>query len=505
MNNNKLFSLVVPFFVLVLMFVFVGAGQAETVTIATSSEAMTLDPIMYNETPTNSVNFNMYEALTILDTEMNVQPCLAKSWENEDKLTWVFHLRKGVKFHNGNKFTAEDVKFSMNRALTHPKSQYKSTLAEVDTIKVRDKYTVAIKTKYPYPILAKKLKSIFIFDSDYVKNHSDQYLATHENGTGPYKLEKWVKDNKMVLKAYENYWQEKADIEKVVLKPITNAATRVASLLSGQADVVIDLPVQDVDKVKEAEGVEALTRPSLRLIFLGMNTQKGPFAKKKVRKAVYHAINEKAIIKQVMNGHAYAAGQFYPEMVFGYNSDIERVEYDPQKARKLLKEAGYPNGFSITFDASNNRYVNDGQIAQAVAIQLAKVGINVKLKVQPKSSFYDKVLSRNTNFYMLGWSNSNGDGSGTLEDLLHTPTEKYGRFNLGNYSNEKIDTLVEKAAKTLDKEKRRDIMQKAVKIAIEDVAQIPLHYQQQLYGVKKNIEWEPRPDKYLRVYSMDLK
>ncbi len=503
MNKKNYFLMIL--FAVFFVAVFSYGVAADTITIATASDALTLDPIMLSETPTIAVQSNVFDSLVNLDVNMDVQPALASSWEIEDDTTWVFNLRKGVKFHNGDDFDAEDVKFSIERAKNHPKSQFKSSVTEIEEVKVRDDYTVAIKTKFPFPILTRKLKQIFIVSKDYVEANSDQHLQNNAVGTGPYKVDSWEKDEEMVLTYFDDYWGNKPEFDKAVLKPISNPATRVSSFLSGEVDILMDLPVQDVDRVKNADGVNVITRPGLRLIFLGFNTQEGPFSNLKVRKAVYHAINEDAIVEHVMNGHAYKAGQFYPETVFGYNPEIERVPYDPEKAKQLLTEAGYPDGFTIQFDSSNDRYMNDGQIAQAVAIQLARVGINVELNVQTKSAHFDKVLSRNTDFYLLGWSNTNGDGMQFLDGLLHSPEDSYGRFNLGNYTNLRVDELIEEAAKTLDDKKRSQIMQEAVKIGMDEVAYLPLHYQQQLYGLKENIAWTPRPDKYIDLYNMGFK
>src|SRR6056297_381797 len=503
MEKKKYFIILV--FTMSFIFLLSFGTGAETVTIATASDALTLDPIMLSETPTIAVQANIFEALVSMDTDMDVQPGLASSWEVENDTTWVFHLRKGVKFHNGDSFDAEDVKFSIERAQNHPKSQFKSPVGQVDSVEIRDDYTVAIKTTFPYPILPRKIGRILICSKDYVEANSDQHLQNNAVGTGPYQVTSWEKDEEMVLTAYEDYWGEKPEVDKAILKPISNPATRVSSFLSGEVDILMDLPVQDVERVEEAKGVKVVTRPGLRLIFLGVNTQEGPFSKLKVRQAVYHAINEDAIVEHVMNGHAYKAGQFYPDTIFGYNPDVKRVPYDPEKAKQLLAEAGYPDGFTIQFDSSNDRYMNDGQIAQAVAIQLARVGINVELNVQTKSAHFDKVLSRNTDFYLLGWSNSNGDGIQFLDGLLHSPEDSYGRFNLGNYSNEEVDKLIEEAAKTLNDKKRSQIMQEAVKIGMDEVAYLPLHYQQQLYGLKENIAWTPRPDKYIDLYNMGFR
>ncbi len=493
-------------FLLTFLLVFTagGAAAAKTITVATSNDALTLDPYMLSETPTNSVNFNMFEGLVFFDSELNIMPGLAKSWEAEDDTTWVFYLREGVEFHNGEEMTAEDVKFSFERAKNHPKSQQKSSVADVESVSVRDKYTVEIKTTYPAPVLTRKIQSIVIYSKDYVEANSDQYLQNNPVGTGPYMLESWNKDEEMVLTFFEDYWREKPEVDRAVLRPISNPATRVAALLSGEVDVLIDLPVQDMEKVENAEGVNVISIPDTRLIFLGMNYQEGPFADKRVRQAVYHAINEDAIVEHVMNGHAYPASQLSPDFVFGHDPDLDRLEYDPEKAKKLLAEAGYPDGFTVQFDSSNDRYVNDGQIAQAVAIQLARVGINVELNVQTKSAHFDKILARNTDFYLLGLSSS-GDGGSALELLVHTPDDKYGRFNLGNYSNKEIDNVIEEAARTIDEDKRLNLLQKAARMTMEDVGLIPLHFQEQLYAVKNIVNWTPRPDKYLKLYNIGFK
>ncbi|RCW47787.1 MULTISPECIES: ABC transporter substrate-binding protein [unclassified Halanaerobium] len=502
MCNFKKISIFIIF--VIMMAAFSSGVFAKTVTIATSNDALTLDAYMLSETPTNSVNHMISEPLTFFDKEMNVIPGLAESWEAVDDTTWIFNLRKGVKFHNGEEFTAEDVKFSIERAQNHPKSQMKSYVADIEEVNIIDEYTIEFKTLYPTPILARKLQSVVMYSKDYTEANTDSHMQNNPVGTGPYMVESWEKDEEMVLTFFEDYWREKPEVDRVILRPITNPATRVAALLSGEVDILIDLPVQDVENIKENGGVEVITLPDLRLIFLGMETTEGPLADVRVRKAIYHAINEDAIVEHVMNGHAYPASQFFPEFVFGYNPNIERLEYDPEKAKELLAEAGYPDGFTIQLDSSNDRYINDGQTAQAVAIQLARVGINVELNVQTKSAHFDKVLSRNTEFYLLGWS-TNGDGASALEALLHTPEGKYGRFNLGDYSNKEFDRLTEEAAQTLDPEKRLKLMQQAVKIAMDDVAQIPLHFQQQIYAVQNYIDWTPRPNKYLKPYEIGFK
>ncbi len=489
-----------------------GAISAEkTLIVGRSSEARSLDPYFHNETPTNSLNRNVHDGLVQFDSELKVLPALATKWDNPDNLTWIFHLRKGVKFHNGDPFTAEDVKFSIERCKNWERSGFKATVSQVDKVEVIDPHTVKVTTKKPFGILPRKLAQVVILSKKFAEAHGDDYLATHENGTGPYIVQEWVKGDHLTLVANKNYWGGAPKIGKAFVRPLTNDATRTAAILSGEVHVIDDLPVRDVDRVKANKKVQVVSRPGLRLIYLQMDhdradspkvqspTGKNPFMDARVRKAIYLGIDEDAIVEHVMNKFAFPAGQFYPSAVFGYDETIKRPACNPQKAKGLLAEAGYPNGFTVTLDSPNDRYVNDEKIAQAVASSLAKIGITVKVNALPKATFFPMTDRRETSFFLIGWACGDGDASAFLDGIAHTFDKQkgYGRYNRGRYSNSKVDELVEAASATVVPQERLKAMIEAQRIALlEDQAFIPLHFSVDLYAISKKIAWKPRADHY---------
>ena len=517
MKLTKLFNI---FLIIVLGLIFFGSKQIvsaeEALIVGRSSEPRSLDPYYHNETPTNSFNRNVHDGLVAFDSELNVVSALASKWENPDNLTWIFHLRKGVNFHNGDPFTAEDIRFSIERCKNWEKSGFKATVSQVENVEVIDPYTVKITTKKPFGILARKLAQVMILSKKFVESHGDDYLTTHENGTGPYVVKEWIKGDHLTLVANEKYWQGAPKIKKVIVRPLTNDPTRTAAILSGEVHIIDDLAVRDVARIKANQKVSLVSRPGLRLIYLQMDqdrvnspkvespTGKNPLMDVRVRKAIYLGIDEEAIVKYVMNSFAFAASQFYPSAVFGYDKTIERPAYSPKKAKKLLTEAGYPNGFTITLDSPNDRYVNDEKIAQAVAASLAKIGIKVKVNAIPKATFFPMSDRRETSFFLIGWACGDGDASAFLDGIAHThdKAKGYGRYNRGRYSNTKVDRLVEAASATVNTEERFKAMIEAQRIALlEDQAFIPLHFQVDLYAKSDKIKWKPRADHYFYYYD----
>jgi peptide/nickel transport system substrate-binding protein len=495
------------------------AMAATTLVHGSASEPRALDPYFHSETPTNSMNKNLYDALLHFDSELQVHPGLALTWDNPDSLTWIFHLRKDVTFHDGAPFTAADVKFSIERAKNWAKSGFKSTVNKVQSVEVVDDYTVKITTPKPFGILHRKLAQIGIMNKAYVEKHGDEYQTDHPNGTGPYKLVEWVKGDHITLTANENHFNGAPAIKQIIVRPLTNDATRTAALLSGEINIADDIPVLDVARIKSNKKVKLTSRPGLRLIYLQMDHDrdvspkakgpdgKNPLRNKKVRQAIYLAINEDAIVKHVMNGFAFPASQFYPKEVFGYDDTITRPAFNPDKAKALLAEAGYPDGFDLTIDSPNDRYVNDDKIAQSVAASLSRIGINMKVNALPKKTFFPMTDRREASFFLIGWSCADGDGSAFLDGIAHTYDKDrgFGRYNRGRYSNPEVDRLIEAAGGTVDQDQRLKHMQAAQRIAlIEDQAFIPLHYQVDLYGNSKNVKWTPRADHYFYYRDMAI-
>ena len=438
-------------------------------------------------------------------SEGTLVPALALKWEHPDLLTWRFYLRKGVKFHNGNAFNAADVKFTFERLSDPDVSEFTNTGKQIDSVTIVDDYTVDIKTKQPIPWFANNMHQIFIMDKESTESRDPGDVMVKAIGTGAYKFVEWVKGSYIRMEANADYWEGAPPINKVEIRPITESSTRFAALVSGQVDIVTGVPVELFDKVKQNPKLQVISRPARRSIFLGIGNKPGsPTADNRVRKAMYMAINEDEIIAKIMRGHATPAAQVPDPPTIGYNATIKRLAYDPEMAKKLLKEAGYESGFDITLTGPNDRYVQDAKIAEAVARYLAKVGIRVKLDVKPKSVFFPEVTKGILDFYLIGWFDGTFDMGRTYFKLVHTRDEEkgFGVFNGAAFSNSEIDKLLESTADIVDTAERKETLQKLNKMAMDNIAWIPLHYQEDLYAIQqgKGIKFQPRPDRWM-VYK----
>ena len=438
-------------------------------------------------------------------SEGELAPALATKWERPDELTWKFYLRKGVTFHNGNSFNALDVKFTFERLVDPKVSEFTNTGKSIDSVTVIDDYTVEIKTKDPIPWFANNMHQIAIMDKESTEKREFSDVFEKPIGTGAYKLVEWVKGSYIKMEANADYWEGVAPIKNVEIRPIKESSTRFAALVSGQVDIVTGVPVELFDKVKNNPKLKIIQKPARRAIFLGLgNKVDSPTADLRVRKAMYMAINEDEIIAKIMRGHASPAAQIPDPPTIGYNADIKRLSYDPAKAMELLKEAGYADGFDITLTGPNDRYVQDAKIAEAVARYLAKVGIRVKLDVKPKSIFFPELTKGILDFYLIGWFDGTFDMGRTYFKLAHSRDEAkgYGAFNGSSYSDADVDALLEATADIVNPEKRAKALMNLNKLAMDKVAYIPLHYQEDLYAIQKSkgFTFNPRPDRWI-VYK----
>ena len=439
--------------------------------------------------------------------EGTLAPALAVRWERLDELTWKFELRKGVKFHNGNPFTAADVKFSFERLSNPDVSEFINTGKTIAAIETPDDFTVVIKTKEPIPWFANNMHQVFIMDKESTESRDPGEVGVKPIGTGAYKLVEWVKGSYVRMEANENYWEGAPAIQKVEVRPITESSTRFAALASGQADLMSGVPVELYDKILKNLKLDVVSRPARRSIFLALGNKPGsPMNDVRVRKAMYMAINEDEIIKKVMRGHAAPAAQVPDPPTIGYNGNIKRLSYDLGAAKKLMKEAGYEKGFEVTLSGPNDRYVQDEQIAEAVAKYLAKIGIKAKLDVKPKSIFFDQVAKgEGLEFYLIGWFDGTFDMGRTYYKLAHSRggEKGYGSLNGANYSDPELDKLLESTAGIVDPQERGKVLQQLNKMAMVDkIVWIPLHYQEDLYAIQKGkgIKFQPRPDRWM-VYK----
>lgn len=497
---------------LILSTGLIGTAAQEEIVIGLGSDALYLDPHQQNETTTNMLVSHIFESLVEATADLEIVPALAERWIRYSDTDWIFHLRKGVKFHNGSDLTAEDVKFSIERVRTTIIANMVAPIAQVNVI---DDYTIEIITAEPYAVLLRDLRGIKIVDKDYVSAVGDEYFNLNPIGTGPYKLQEWIKADHITFVANQDYWGRIPEFKQATFKPITNVATRTAALLSGDVDFIVNVPVRDTIRIERSPNLELIRKPSLRLIYLHVDGWRdksptidlpvNPLQDLRVRQAIYYGINIDAIVKSVMNGHAYPAEQYVQSTHLGYLDGIERYPYNPEKARELLKEAGYPDGFTVTLDSPNDRYVNDALVAQAIASQLAKIGIKIELNLMPKSLFFDYVRPGDkSSLVMSGWSATSG-GAGRMYEVFLITRDKYegyGGSNRGHYSNSEFDRMVLKASSTASIEERDEYLQEATKIALNDLALIPLYYQEDLLAKKDFIDYTPRVDNYILAYEM---
>ena len=498
---------------LAFMFVFVSTQSfAKTLKWSMQGDSLTLDPHAQNEGPTTQVSRQIYEALVTRGLDMKIGPQLATKWKAVDPNTWYFFLREDVKFSNGQKMTSDDVVFSILRA-KQPTSDFKEYISTISGVKAIDDYTVQIKTSKPNPILLNQLSNIFIMSKQWSADNfavapqnwdagQETFSATNAMGTGPFKITLREPNTKTVFKKNSKWWGNvEHNITEIQLLPIKNAATRVAALLSGEIDLVTDAPVQDLNRISSSGDHKVESTPQMRTIFLGMdqkadklrtgNTGDNPFKKKEVRQALYQAIDIEAIKKKVMRGLSEPAGIITFPGVNGYTTDLDkRLPYDVDAAKKLLADAGYPNGFDVELRCPNDRYVNDEAICTAVVGMFGKIGVNVNLFAQTKSKHFKELKDNQGDFYMLGW------GVPTLDShyVFHYLYETDASWNKVNFSDADVDAAIRVMEGEVDLDKRNAAIAKAWGIVRDNIAYLPLHHQVISWASKSNVNVPIRPN-----------
>ncbi len=496
-------------------------ASAETMRWARAGDSLTLDPHAQNEGPTSALAHQIMEPLVMRDMTGAMVPALATEWavSGEDPNVWIFRLREGVTFHDGAAFDSEDAVFSFERAMT-PDSDYKELLASVKEVKANGPYEFHIVTDGPNPIMPSNLTNLFILDKGWAEANNavkvqdfeggeETFAARNANGTGPYMLVSREPDTKTVLKAYDGYWGKgefPMQVTEIIYTPIQNAATRVAALLSGEVDFIQDVPVQDLGRVADADGLDVRTAPQNRVIFFGMNQGdadlatddvdgKNPFADKRVREAMLMSINRAAIRQVVMRGQSQPAGVAMPPFVNGWTAELDQVPaVDLKKAKSLMSEAGYGDGFSITLNCPNDRYINDEAICQAAVGMMAQIGIKVNLDAKPKAQHFPLINNLETDFYMLGWGVPTYDSEYIFNFLAHTKSEKYGSWNGTRYSNPDLDAKIVALASETNLDKRNNDIAAIWKQVQDDILYLPIHHQVLNWGMKSNIDTIVAPD-----------
>jgi len=510
-------------------------AQGKVFRWANDGDVNSMDPYARNETFLLAFLQNIYEPLARRDKKSQLEPALAVKWGQSSPMTWYFDLRQGVKFHDGTPFTADDVVFSLNRA-NGKGSNMQTYFATVKAIRKVNDFRVEVDTNVPDPLLASKWAQIYIMSKAWAEKHNAQtvgdltkneenYATRNAMGTGPFKLKSREPDVKTVLEPNKEWWDKKVEhnLSEVVFSRIANAATRIAALRSGEIDMVYTVPPQDTDTLAKDPNTKIIQGPETRVVYLGWDhfrdellysniKGKNPFKDKRVREAMYRSIDVNAIKRTVMRGQSYPTALMVAPVINGYTKELDKRPplLKPEQAKKMLADAGYPNGFEVTLDCPTDRYVNDEKICQAVVGMLARIGIKVNLRAQTRLKYFAQILlpKADMSFFMLGWSPAaTFDVHDVFINLIQTynPATKKGQFNPGRYSNKKFDELADKVQVETDVKKRNAMIAEATKIYTSDYAYIPLHQQALIWAARKNVDLVQTSDNSFQLRWVRIK
>ena len=502
-----------------------GSASAQTLRWASQGDPQTMDPHSQNESMTNMMNGQVYERLTTRDRALAIRPSLATEWQQISPLQWRFKLRPNVKFHDGTPFTADDVLFSVQRA-KEPTSLIANYAAMLGEVKKIDPLTVEFQLASVNPIFLQHLDTIFIMNRAWsekhrvtrpldFKNKEESYASLNANGTGPYVLTSRAPGIKTTYKRNPNWWgRHEGNVQEIVYTPISNDATRVSALLSGDIDLVLDPAPRDLARLRNTAGVKILEGPENRVLFIGMDQgrdkllyatvpgDRNPFKDPRVRQALYQAIDIQTLKTKLMNGQAFPTGGLTPSPLGAYNdAELEkRLPFDLPRARALMAEAGYADGFEVTLDCPNNRYVNDEEICIALAAMWAQIKVKLRVNAMPRVTYFAKTEKLDTSLYLLGWGGAITDAETTLTPVMRNRGDKgIGYYNWGNVRNDKFDALAAASSVEPDAKKREELVKSALREYTSQVHLIPLHRQMISWALRSNVEAAQRPDNWLEV------
>jgi peptide/nickel transport system substrate-binding protein len=501
------------------------AAQAQTLRWASQGDPQTMDPHSQNEGLTNSMNGQVYERLVMRDKQLGIAPMLATEWQQVSALLWRFKLRPNVKFHDGSPFTADDVVFSVERA-RQPTSQIAAYATALGEVKKIDPLTVEFHLKDVNPIFLQHLDTVFVMSKAWseknrvtkplsFKDKEETYASLNANGTGPYVLVSRQPGIKTVYKRNPAWWGKmEGNVQEIVYSQIANDATRLAALVSGEIDFVLDPAPRDVARLRNTEGVKIIDGMENRIIFIGMDQArdsllygkspdgKNPFKDVRVRRAMYQAIDIETIKTKLMNGQSVPAGALVASPLAFFNeAEIDkRLPYDLARAKALMAEAGYAGGFEVTFDCPNNRYINDEELCIALAAMWDKIGIKVRVNAMPRATYFPKTEKLDTSLYLFGWGGAITDAETTFTPIYRNrATGGIGEYNRGNYKNDKLDAMAAATSKEADVAKRREMIKAVFREHNENVHHIPLHRQFIPWAARKNVNVVHRADNWLEV------
>ncbi|MFN6999136.1 MAG: ABC transporter substrate-binding protein [Elioraea tepidiphila] len=497
-------------------------AQAQSITIAVEAPITSVDPHYHNLSPNNGLADVIFGALVNYDERVRPQPGLAVSWRAVDDTTWEFRLRPNVRFHNGNPFTAEDVAFTLARVPTVPNSpsSFATFTRPIVGVEIVDPLTIRFRTATPYPLIVTDLASVRIL------NRATHEGATTEDfnsgrvaiGAGPYRMVSFRQGDRVELERFDGYWGERPAYQRATLRMITNNAARTAALLAGDVDAIAAVPTSDLARLRADQRFVISEADSVRLIYLALDhsrdanspgiqdtegrpiTDRNPLRDVRVRRALSMAIDRNAISQRVMEGTSIPAGQFLGEGTYAYVPDLRPTPFDLEGARRLLAEAGYPNGFRITLAGPNDRYVNDARIIQAIGQMWTRAGVRTSVEALPWTAYVPRSDRQEFSAFLFGWGSASGEPSSPLRALVATFNRERGMgpSNRGRYSNPEVDRLLAEALRTVDDAARERILQQAIRVVFEDVGIIPIHIQKNLWAMRRGIVHTARADELTR-------
>ncbi len=492
-------------------------AHAETIRWARVGDALTLDPHSQNEGPTHTLNHHIYETLVGRDDDGELTPRLATEWgiSEDDENVWVFTIREGVMFHDGSEMTVDDVVFSINRARTTP-SGMAALHAAVEEVTAVDDTTVHVRMSGPAPLYVQNLTNTFIMSQAWAEENGvevapdfaageEAHSVRNTNGTGPYRLVERDPEVRTVLQVFEDHWDDAPEVTEIIYTPISEAATRVAALLSGEGDIVQDVPVQDIARLEQTEGISVVRGPENRNIFFSYDmtseslassdAEGNPFASPEVREAMSLAVDRNAIRQVVMRGESQPSAAPLPPFVNGWTEEMHAFD-DPdlERARELMAEAGYGDGFTVQLDCPNDRSLNDESICQSLVGMMAQIGINVDLNAQTRSLHFPLIENWETDFYLLGWGVPTFDSQYVFDFLVHTREGSYGSFNGSRYSNPELDAKIEALATMTDLEERDALIAEIWDEVMEERIFLNIHNQVLAYAMRDGINLDVHPE-----------
>ncbi len=512
---------------------------AQEITVALGSEPTALDPHFHDLGPNNAMGEHMFESLVGLDASIQPYPELATGWELRDPNTWVFTLRQGVRFTNGDPFTADDVLFTICRIMNNETSlvdSFTDPIRNMTAVETPDDYTVVITTEQPNPFMLVDMADMMLISDSLVEHDGltfdpdngcgvtgpwptvDQFNdGSAAVGTGPYTVADYVKGANITLARNDGYWGGTPSWERVTFVPVQSEGPRLAGLIAGDYDLMENPAGRDLPRLDATDDFDYVITPSARVIFLQMDTYRSvadspaleaegdnPFMDVRVRRAISMAIDRQAIVERIMDGVATVAYQFLPDTMFGALPAPPPLAYDPDQARALLAEAGYPDGFKVTLATPNDRYINDERVAQAIAQFLNRIGIETDIDAMTRSIFFGERRNRSFSFSMAGWGSSTGEASSFLRAFVATTDRDLGvgLSNYGGYTNPDFDAVFLQAISTMDDAARKALLQESVRMALDQLPLIPIHFESTAWAFRAGLTYEGRADQSTLAMSI---